>query len=511
MSFSILANLFTLQVMLSLLAGVVIGMFIGILPGLGATMAISLMIPITFGMDPVPAIVLLASLYTTATYGGSFTSILLNTPGSSSNAATAQDGYELTKQGRGLEAIGMASVSSLFGGAFGGFMLLLISPQLARIALRFSSPEYFMIAILGLTLIGSLAGDDPLRGLISGAIGLVVGLVGLQATTAYARYTFGNIRLYDGIHLVPALLGLFTISQMLIQMERLGGSGSIAAGQVESAEVELNGRFFPPLKDLKAYLPLMCKASVLGMLIGILPGAGGDIGSWVGYNEAKRSVKGAEKEKFGKGSLFGICGSETANNAVCGGAYIPLLTLGIPGSGAAAVLLGGLTIHGIAPGYSLFTKQADIVYPIIWGYILANFLMIFFGVLIAKKVSKIASIPMNLIIPIVIVLALIGSYANDQSMLDVVITILFGFLGYGMKKTKFPTAPVVLAMILGPMAEESLGAALQMRKGMSTFSLFASRPLCWVFAILILLSLIAPFLSAARRKKNSQASASIED
>jgi len=482
-------------------AGVVIGMFIGILPGLGATMAISLMIPVTFGMQPVPAIVLLASLYTTVTYGGSFTAILLNTPGSSSNAATALDGYELTKKGKGLQAIGVASVSSLFGGVFGGIMLLLIAPQLARIALKFSGPEYFLIAILGLTLIGSLAGDDPLRGLISGTIGLVIGLVGLESSTAYARFTFGNIHLYDGIHLVPTLLGLFTISQMLIQMERLGDKGKIDVGQVENKDLELNGHFFPTKEEMKVYFPIMCKASVLGLLIGILPGAGGDIGSWVGYNEAKRSSKGKDKELFGHGSLNGICGSESANNAVCGGAYIPLLTLGIPGSGAAAVLLGGLTIHGITPGYSLFSKQADIVYPIIWGYILSNIVMIFIGILIAKKVAKIASIPMNIIIPIVIVLAFIGSYANAQSMLDVLLTIFFGLLGYFMKKAKFPTAPTVLAMILGPMAEENLGASLQMRKGLTTIGLFASRPLCWFFAILIVISLIAPFVSAYKRNK----------
>ena len=500
----ILANLFQWDVLFGLIIGTTVGMAMGIMPGMGATMAISLMIPVTYSMSPIASMVLLASLYTTATFGGSFTAILLHTPGTSSNAATAREGYEMTRQGRGLEAIGAAIEGSLFGGVFGGVALLAIAPLLAQLALKFSSPEYFFIAIFGLTIIGSLSGDEPIKGFGTGLLGLAIGCVGMEQSTSYLRYTFRIMDLMDGFSMVPVLLGLFTISQMLVQMERMATPGAIEKGQVIDESDSFSGKFFMNGKERLKRLPLMLRSAVLGVLIGILPGAGGDIGSWVGYNEAKRSAK--DKSTFGKGEVLGVLGSETANNAVCGGAYIPLLTLGIPGSGASAVLMTGLLIHGLQPGVALFTdpvKQQQI-YPIIIGYILANVLMCVLGALIAKKVINVAKIPMNAIMPIVIVLALIGSYSINRSLFDVGVTVAFGFIGYFMRKLKFPTAPIVLGIILGEMAEAGLYASIQMKKGVPLLAYFASRPICWLFFVLTIASIFAPMAMNAIKKRSDK-------
>ena len=497
--FEYFLSVFTVDTMLALGFAVVAGLVIGILPGLSGTLAIALATPMTFGMEPIPALVMLTSFYTTATYGGSITAILLSTPGTPSSAATAQEGYELTKQGRGLEAIGWSTVASLCGGVFGGVMLLFVAPPLARFSLRFSSPEYFMIALFGLTIIGSLAAENLVKGLAAGAFGLLVGIVGMDANTAYARYTFGSMSLMSGIQMVPAMIGLFAISQMLVHAERLGKPGGLDAGQIEQGAV-LSGRFLPSFSEFRRQFPLIVRASILGLFIGILPGAGGDIGSWVGYNEAKRSTK--DKSRFGRGAIEGVIGSESANNAVCGGAYIPLFTLGIPGSGAAAVLLGGLLIHGLHPGNQLFTKNAHIVYPIIFGYILANILMCLVGVLIARKCAKVAAMPLKLIIPGVIVLATIGSYAINNSIFDIGVMLAFGGLGYIMRKSDFPTAPVVLGLILGPMAEKGLFGTVQMARHQNVILYILGRPLCVFFAVLIVLSLFAPFVIRHMHRKS---------
>ena len=399
--------------------------------------------------------------------------------------------------------MGMSTVSSLFGGIFGGIALLLIAPPLARLALKFSSPEYFFIALFGLTIIGSLAGNDPLKGFVSGVLGLIFCCVGMDGNTAYVRYSFGIVRLYSGIAMVPMMIGLFSVSQMLMQAERLAVKGAIEKGQAMNDDVALGTKFLPTLKEFLHLIPLMFRSAVLGLLIGILPGAGGDIGSWVGYNEAKRSAK--DKSRFGHGAIEGVCGSESANNAVCGGAYIPLLTLGIPGSGAAAVLMGGLTLHGLQPGSTLFTRHADIVYPIIVGYIIANILMAIVGILACRKLVKVAAVPMNVITPLVLVLAVIGAYAINISMFDVWLMLGFGLLGYVMRKANFPTAPCVLAMILGPMAEKGLHASIQMALGQNLILFFLGRPLCVVFFIATILSIVVPvMISVKNRKKASR-------
>ncbi|MGE4283153.1 MAG: tripartite tricarboxylate transporter permease [Clostridia bacterium] len=491
----LLHNLFSMQAIIALLVGVIGGMFIGALPGLGATMGIALLIPITFGMEPAAGLIMLTGLYTSAIYGGSITAILIHTPGTPASAATAMDGYELTKQGNGLHAIGVSTVASMLGGTFSAVCLLFIAPPLAQLSLKFNAPEYFLIAIFGLTIIGSLAGDSMLKGIIAGAFGLLVGFIGFDISYGVARFTYKITALESGIQLVPALIGLFSMSQVMIQAEILGKEKK----DEKQVIAPLEGRLIPTSREVIQMIPNIIRSAIIGVFVGILPGAGGDIGGWVSYNEAKRFSK--NKSRFGKGAIEGVWASETANNAVTGGSFIPLLTLGIPGSSASAVLLGGLMIQGLTPGHTLFTEHANITYAIIFGFLFANILMGVIGLLIAKQVVKVASAPTGILAPIIVVLSIVGSYAINLSMFDVYVMAIFGFMGYFMRKTGFPTAPVVLAIILGPMAEMGFKRAVIMSKGASILEYYFSRPLSIVLIMLIVLSLFAPIFMNHLQKK----------
>lgn len=499
----VLEELLTVQCLLSLVVGTAGGLVIGALPGLSATMGMSLLIPVTYGMDTAPAMIMIASVYVSAVYGGSFSAILIHTPGTPASAATAIDGYELTKQGKGLKAVGVSTISSVTGGVISAIALLFLAPQLVKVSLMFSSPEYFLIAVFGLTIVGSLSGGNMLKGLMAAAIGLLLGMVGMNIFP-YARYSFGNLNLASGIQLVPAMIGLFSISQVLIQSEKLNDllknrdkTDDALAEQIENAK-HMKGSFFPTRSEMRTLIPVILRASVLGIFVGILPGAGGDIGSWVGYNDAKSQSK--NKELFGKGSLEGVAGSEAGNNAVCGGALIPALTLGIPGSGAAAVLLGALTVQGFAPGHDLFNQYRSITYAILIGFLVANILMGVFGFLIAKRAVRLAAMPMGILLPVIMLLSVIGSFAIRNNVFDIFVMLFFGIVGYLMRKINMPAAPVVLALILGPMAERNLINSLQMVKG-DIFTYYASRPLCWLFAVLIVVSLLSPVISSRMKKK----------
>lgn len=486
----VLSNLLSFESMIALIVGVVGGMIIGALPGLSGSMAIALLLPITFSMDPAAALIMLMAIYTSAMTGGSISAILLHTPGTPASAATVIEGYPLTKQGRGLEAVGMSMISSTFGGLFSAVALLAIAPPLARISLKFSEPEYFLIALFGLTIIGSLAGDSMVKGLLMGLLGLFFATVGLDGVSGMIRFTFGIDRLMSGIQMVPAMIGLFSISQVLVQFESYS---DINKSILEQNKSKLSGKFLPSLRELPRYLPIMLLSSIIGVIVGILPGAGGNIGSWVSYDQAKRLSK--RKEEFGHGSLEGLCACETGNNAVTGGAFIPLLTLSIPGSPAAAIILGGLLIHGLVPGNRLFTQQATITYTILFGFLLANLAMGLFGLLIAKHVVKVTQVPNSVLAPIIIVLSIIGSYAINASMFDVYIALLFGFIGYLMHKFKFPPAPLILGLVLGLQAEGGLMRSIVMARG-DVLGYYFSRPICIILMVMIILSIFAPFISS---------------
>lgn len=484
-----IAQLFTWDCLSVLIIGVVAGMVVGALPGLSASMAVALLVPLTFRLAPAPGLVMLTAVYTSAIYGGSVTACLIHTPGTPASAATAMDGFPLTKKGKGLKAVGISTIASMIGGTLSALALLVIAPQLAKVSLWFSSLEYFLLACFGLTIIGSMAGENMIKGLLSGALGLLFGTVGMEVVTAFPRFTFGIIALESGIQLVPAMIGLFAISQVMISIEELrGGRSKILEGSVKDLAV---GSPLPTWQEMKQILPTIGFSSVLGILIGILPGTGCDIGSWVAYNSAKKRSR--HPEEFGHGSIEGIAASESANNAVTGGALIPMLTLGIPGSGTCAIMLGGMMIQGLNPGYELFSRQGDITYAIILGFLLANILMGVLGLLVAKYVVRICVIPNAILIPLIIGLATIGAFAIQNSAFDVIIMLIFGFIGYFARKLGFATAPMILGMILGPMAEKNWNQVLLICRG-DLLGYFFKRPISIVLFIMVLAGLFTPVI-----------------
>ena len=492
---SILANVFSIQSVIGIIIGTVAGIIIGALPGLSATMGVSLLIPVTYGMSPTAGISMLAAVYTSAIYGGSITASLLHTPGTPASAATAMDGYALTQRGEGMKAIGICTIASMIGGTFSAIMLLLIAQPLSTISLKFAPPEYMFMAVFGLTIIGSLAGDSLLKGLIMGLLGLLIACIGLDGISGVPRYTFHVMRLESGISMVPAMIGMFSISQVMIISENLiKGKTTV----VDDPTKGLQGRILPTKQEFRLLIPTIMKSSVVGVLIGILPAAGGDIGSWVGYNSAKNSSK--HPEEFGKGSIEGIAASEAANNAVTGGALIPLLTLGIPGSGTAAIMLGGLMIHGLQPGYELFTKSGTVTYAIMIGFLIANILMGILGLLTARYVAKVSLVPMAVLAPIIVALATVGTFAINNSVFDLYVMVIFGILGYFIRKIKVGAAPVILGTILSSMVEKNYRRCLVLSRG-NMLNYLLSRPISLLLIALILIGVFAPFAINKWRKK----------
>lgn len=488
-------NLFTIDVAIALIIGVGLGMVVGALPGLSGTMAIALLLPVTYSMKAAPAIIMLMAIYTAAMTGGSIPAILLHTPGTPGNAATALDGYPMTLQGKGNQALGISMMSSTFGGIFSAVALLVLAPPLAKVSLLFSEPENFLVAVFGLTVIGSLGGDDMLKGLLSGAIGLLLATVGIDNISGVLRYTFGMDSLYSGVQMVPAMIGLFSIPRVLMVCEKYREANK---SFIKKDSLTGKGSMFLKMKDYKRLTPVALISSVIGTYVGILPGAGGAIGSWVAYDQTKKISK--HKEEFGKGSIEGLCAVETANNAVTGGAFIPLLTLAIPGSPAAAVCLGALMIQGLIPGNRLFTQQAGITYTILIGFLIANILMGIFGLLFCRYVVNVTRLPNAIIMPVVLALCFIGSYAINANMFDVFLAVLFGIIGYLMEKFNIPAAPMILGLILGGGAERGLRLSLVMSKG-SALAYYFSRPICIILMLIIVLTIVVPMISNMRHKK----------
>lgn len=489
---TVLLELVKPDTMFAILVGTISGLVIGALPGFSATMGIALLIPLTFGMRPAPALIMLATIYTAATYGGSISAILLHTPGTPSSCAATLDGYQMTLKGEAGKALGMSITASTIGGVFGAAALLLIAPPLSQIALKFGPPEYFLLAIFGLSTVGGLTSGSVLRGLLSGLVGLMLGTIGVDVLSGFPRFTFGIIPLESGVNFVPAMIGLFSLSEVMALSESRSSIASQSAGQVGDK------RILPAWDELKRLWKLILRSAVIGTIIGILPGAGGDIASWISYNEAKRFSK--NPEKFGTGTIEGVAAPETANNAVTGGSLIPLLTLGIPGSAATAVMLGGLLIHGLVPGHELFTTYANVTYTLIIGFLIANIVMFFVGLAFSRYAVLVTRVSTNILAPIIAILCVVGSYAINNSLFDVAVMLVFGAAGYYLKEAGFHPAPMVLGLILGPMAERGFRQSLVLAKG-SVLLFYLTRPLSVVLIVLIVLSLAWPLI-AGRASKN---------
>ena len=471
--------------LLMLFSGVIGGIVVGALPGLTATMGVAILVPFSFGMEPVPGLLMLLGLYAGAIYGGSVSAILINTPGTPSAAATIIDGTPLFNRGEAGRAIGMATFASVFGGIGSAIFLVTLAPLLSRFALAFSAPEYFSLAVLGITIIGSISSGSLAKGLLSGCIGLIIATIGMDPIQGYTRYTFGTVNLMGGVPFIPALIGLFAVSEAITQFERL----------VEPIKEEVNlKKLIPSLSDVKRVIRTMLKSTVIGTFVGALPGAGGDIASFVCYNEAKRSSK--HPETFGTGEIEGVAAAESGNNASTGGALIPTLSLGVPGDSVTAIIIGALMVQGLRPGPLLFRDHLDIVNALFIGFIAANVFFGIFGLMMAGFLSKLIMISKRSLIPIIMVLAIVGSFAMQNNVFDIFLMLILGIFGYLVRKINVPLGPIVLALILGPMVEENFRKSLVMSYGDS--SVFLTRP---ISAVLLLLALISVVTTLIRERK----------
>ena len=477
LGFSTIAQL---PVLAAIFAGVLIGILCGVLPGLSASTAVALMVPFTFGMDPVVAVVLLVSVYLAGEYGGSITAIAIGTPGTPAAAATMLDGYELTKQGKPGLALTTSVVASSIGGIVGVFVLFAFSEPLARFALSFGAPEYFALAVFGLTIIASLSSDNLLKGFLIMFLGLFLKTIGLDGFTGEERYTFGVPKLMDGLSFIPALIGLFAMASVFSGVEE---------DLRDSERVSLSFAM-PKLRRLLGMWKVYLHASVLGSIIGVLPGAGATITSFICYNEVRRFSK--NKDEFGKGALEGVAAPEAGNNAVVGGSMVPLLTLGIPGSATTAVLLGALMLHDIQPGPLLFQTNGEIVYGIFAALLVACFAQLLFGLIGVPLWIKVISAPRPLLLSVIAVISVVGSYGYSNSIVDVWVMFGFGLLGFLLKKLDFPIAPIILALVLGGILEENFRRALIVSGG--DYSIFVTQPISALLLVMAALSLMSPYI-----------------
>ena len=465
--------------------GTGIGIFFGALPGLTSTMAVGLLIPVTFGFSPATGLIFLAGAYCGSMYGGSISAILLNTPGTPASAATSYDGFPMTNQGEGGKALAIATVASFIGGIFSALCLILIAPPLARLALMFGPGEYFAVAIFGLTIISAFSAKNMIKGVMAGIIGLLIGTIGMDPINGYARFTFNHLELFEGVAIIPALIGLFSASQVLMMLD-----GYNPATDAEDRASIKTGKVWVSFKDLMAMKATLMRSSIIGTIIGIIPAAGGDIASFIGYNEAVRFAK--DKSSFGKGNPEGVAASEAANNGVTGGSLIPLLTLGIPGNSVTAIFLGGLMIQGLRPGPSLFAEQAPTTYAFFAGLIIANIAMLILGIVCSTLFIRVLNVPGAIMIPLIFALCVIGSYSIRNSMFDVAMMMIFGGFGFFLRKLGFSSAPVVLGIILGPMAEGNFRRVLQVNQG-SIWPMFHS-PIVLVLLAISIISISSPLI-----------------
>lgn len=472
------------------LFGTMLGIFIGAMPGLSSVMGLSIMLPFTFMMEGRGSIMMLLGIFAGSIYGGSISAILLNTPGTSASAATCMDGHpmavELKQPGR---ALGIATFSSLFGGLFSCIALCLGATLLAKVALSFNSLDYFALAIFGISIITSVSGKSITKGLMGGILGLLFATVGADSLSTQYRFCFDVRFLKGGMSLVPVLIALFAFTQALNNAEA-------NYNETRTAEKIKIGHVFPNKEDLKTIMPTVLRSSILGTLIGAIPGTGGDIASWVGYNEAKRWSK--HKEMFGHGAPEGIAGSEAANNAIAGGALVPLLSLGIPGDAGTAVMMGAFTMMGIVFGPDLFQskpEEADIIFI---GLILANIFMGILGFLMVRVFAKIINIPTMYMLPIICSFCIVGTFALNHYKEEVYLMLAMGVIGFLLSKFGFPMPPIILGLVLGSLAEKRLRLSLDF---MAAGDTVWNHPIAIVFFVLSVISLCSPLIAKLMRQK----------
>ena len=467
--------------------GAVLGTIVGVLPGLGPSATIALLLPVTYRLDTVSAIIMMAGIYYGSQYGGSTTSILMRIPGESSSMVTCFDGYEMTKRGRAGPALAIAAIGSFIAGTLSVVGLMLIAPPLGRFALAFGPAEYFSLMVLGLTLVAYLGGESLLKALIMAAVGLLLATVGQDPVAGVERYTFDILVLRDGIGLVPVFMGMFGIAEVLATMEQPPDQQRLVTPK----------GLLPTRRDLCDSGWPIARGTVVGFLLGVLPGGGATIASIAAYVTEKRFAK--NRDRLGQGAIEGVAGPEAANNAAATGSFIPLLTLGIPANVVMAMMLAAFTLHGIRPGPLLLQERPDLFWGVITSMYLGNVMLLILNLPLVGLFVQILRVPYPILAPLILLFCLVGAYSTSGQVGDVFIMICFGLLGYLMRKFKFEAAPLVLALILGKQMEESLRQTLGISQG--SFAVFITRPISLVLLLATAASLAAPMIAWAWRRR----------
>ena len=466
--------LFTLENILWINIGVFVGSVFAAIPGLSVILCVILFLPVTYSMTAIPGMMFLLGIYCAGGYGGSVSAILINTPGTPHAAATMLDGHPLSEQGRTKAALKIALYASTFGGVFSALMLLFLGPQVAKVAAQLGTAEYFMVCVFGLTIIAGVSGKSMIKGLISACLGLLISCVGSDPMTSYDRFTFGISRLYLGLDLAICLIGLFALVEIMAKAERRLDRLNLDTTQIKDDGVITKAEY-------KRMARPVLISSIIGVMVGIIPGTGASEASWFSYNTAKNMSK--HPEEFGHGSVEGIAAAESANNAVTGATLIPLLTLGIPGDGTVAIMLSALMINGLNPGLSLFTTQGDIMYAIMLGLILVNVFMCLQGKFLTLLFAKVVSIPQEILTPIIVIFCFAGAYSVNENYFDVGVALIFGALAWILRKLELPPVPILLGLVLGSMTETNFRRALLISNGSPR--IFFSSVYCIIFLVLI--------------------------
>ena len=476
--------------LLACFIGVLTGTLVGVLPGLGPVAAMSLLLPTTFHISPVAAIIMMAGIYYGAMYGGSTTSILVNIPGESASVVTCLDGYQMARQGRAGPALGIAALGSFIAGTFATIGLMLAAPPLARLAIKFGPPEYFALILLGLTTVTFLASGPMWKALLMAALGLFLGCIGMDPRTGLSRFTFNLIELYDGVGLVPVAMGLFGISEVLLNVEQ-----SMQRTVVEAKIKNL----LPTRADWAASIAPILRGTGLGFFLGVLPGGGSLISSFASYAMEKKLSR--HPERFGKGAIEGVAGPEAANNSATAGAFVPLLTLGIPSNAVMALLLGALIIFGVQPGPRLVVEHPQLFWGVVASMYVGNVMLLVLNLPLIGMWVQILKVPYPILFPLILLFCLIGAYSLTNSSTEVALMLLFGVVGYFFKKFAYEPAPLILALVLGPMMELSFRQSLAMGDGNLLF--FFARPISGVIMVVALAFLVFPLIPGISRNKPS--------
>lgn len=487
--------LFTLENILWINLGVLIGAIFAAIPGLSVILCIILFLPVTYTMTAIPGMMFLLGIYCAGGYGGSVSAILINTPGTPHAAATMMDGHPMSKQGRTKAALKIALYASTFGGIFSALVLLFLGPQVAKVSAMLGTAEYFMVCLFGMTIIAGVSGKSLTKGIIAACLGLLVSCIGADPMTSYDRFTFGISRLYLGLDTAVVLIGLFALVEIIGKAELKRDQMNLKAGKLGEKD---DGKITKD--EFKRMVRPMIVSSIIGSCVGIVPGTGASEASWFSYNTAKNMSK--HPEEFGNGSVEGIAAAESANNAVSGATLVPLLTLGIPGDGCVAIMLSALMINGLNPGLSLFTTDGDIMYAIMLGLILVNIFMFIQGKYLTGLFAKVVSIPTEILTPIIVIFCFAGAFSVNNNYFDLSVALIFGVISYLMRKLELPAVPMLLGLVLGGMTETNFRRALLISDGSP--KIFFSSVFCWIFIALIVIvigGVLRGNLKEAKKKK----------